>query len=93
MPEGFDVLPSRADVLRRNKDAGFADNKAFALWLDDGVGALIDKVRELGMERIPLLSSPPIMARGDTAKRRCTILDCVCPWFFNGPAALSRLAI
>lgn len=55
VPEGFDVLPSRADVLRRNKDAGFADNKAFALWLDDGVGALIDKVRELGMERDTLV--------------------------------------
>ena len=72
VPEGFDVLPSRADVLRRNKDAGYADNKAFALWLDDGVGALIDKVRELGMERYPFyfhLRSWIVAARQSDAVR------------------------
>lgn len=53
--EGFDVLPSRADVLKRNRAAGFKDNKAFALWLDDGVGALIDKVKQLGLEKDTLI--------------------------------------
>ncbi len=49
--EGFDVMPPREDVVKRNREAGFPDNKAFALWLDDGVGALIDKVDDLGLEK------------------------------------------
>ncbi len=53
--EGFDVLPSRADVLARNRAAGFKDNRAFALWLDDGVGAILDKVKQLGLEEDTLV--------------------------------------
>lgn len=53
--EGFDVMPSREDVLKRNRKAGFKDNKAFALWLDDGVGAIIDKIKELGLEKDTLI--------------------------------------
>ena len=53
--EGFDVIPSRADVLKRNREAGLPDNKAFALWLDDGVGAIIDKIKELGIEKDTLI--------------------------------------
>ena len=49
--EGFDVLPSRADVLKRNREAGFKDNQAYALWLDDGVGAILDKIKTLGLEK------------------------------------------
>jgi len=56
---GFDVLPSRADVLKRNRRAGFKDNKAFALWLDDGVGAIIDKITELGLEEDTLIVFAP----------------------------------
>lgn len=48
--DGFDVMPSRDDVLKRNRKAGFKDNKAFALWLDDGVGAILDKLKKLGLE-------------------------------------------
>jgi len=47
--EGFNVLPSREDVLRRNRAAGFKDRDAYALWLDDGVGALLDKIDSLGL--------------------------------------------
>lgn len=47
--EGFDVLPSREDVLKRNREAGFKDHEAYALWLDDGVGAIIDKIGSLGI--------------------------------------------
>jgi arylsulfatase A-like enzyme len=49
VPEGFDVLPSRQDVLRRNRKAGFKDRDAYALWLDDGVGAILDKLDALGV--------------------------------------------
>lgn len=53
--EGFDVLPTRKNVLKRNRAAGFKDNQAYALWLDDGVGAIIDKVKELGLEKDTLI--------------------------------------
>lgn len=59
VPEGFDVMPTREDVLRRNKEAGFKKNKAFALWLDDGVGAIIDKVEELGLSENTLIIFVP----------------------------------
>ena len=57
--DGFNVLPSRKDVLKRNKKAGFKPNKAFALWLDDGVGAIIDKVKSLGLEKDTLVIFVP----------------------------------
>ncbi len=57
--EGFDVLPSREDVLRRNREAGHKDNEAFALWLDDGVGAILDKVKALGLEKNTLIVFVP----------------------------------
>lgn len=57
--EGFDVLPSRVDVLKRNREAGFKEKDAYALWLDDGVGAVIDKVKELGIEKDTLIVFVP----------------------------------
>ena len=52
---GFSVLPSRNDVLMRNKKAGRKENMAHALWLDDGVGAIIDKIKELKLEENTLI--------------------------------------
>jgi len=57
--EGFNVLPRREDVLRRNRKAGFKDRDAYALWLDDGVGALLDKVKSLGLEKDTLVIFVP----------------------------------
>ncbi|MEM6911089.1 MAG: sulfatase-like hydrolase/transferase [Verrucomicrobiota bacterium] len=59
VPEGFDVMPSREDVLRRNREAGFKDRAAYALWLDDGVGAILDKVADLGLEEDTLIAFVP----------------------------------
>ena len=59
VPEGFDVLPARQDVLSRNRRAGFRDRDAYALWLDDGVGAIIDKVKQLGLEKQTLIVFAP----------------------------------
>ncbi|MCP4379619.1 MAG: sulfatase-like hydrolase/transferase [bacterium] len=53
--KGFNVLPSRADVIKRNRKAGFKDNVAHALWLDDGMGAIIDKVKKLGLAENTLI--------------------------------------
>ncbi len=57
--DGFDVLPSRDDVKRRNREAGFPDKAAFALWLDDGVGAILDKVDSLGLDEETLILFVP----------------------------------
>lgn len=57
--EGFDVLPARDDVLRRNREAGFQDRQAYALWLDDGVGAILDKIADLGIEENTLVIFVP----------------------------------
>ena len=53
--EGFDVMPSRKSVFKRNAAAGKGRDKAFALWLDDGVGSILDKIREMGIERDTLV--------------------------------------
>lgn len=55
VPEGFDVMPSRKSVIERTVKAGYPANKAFALWLDDGVAAIMDKVRDLGIENETLI--------------------------------------
>lgn len=57
--EGFNVMPDRKDVLRRNRKAGFKDRDAYALWLDDGVGALLDKLKSLGLEKNTLVIFVP----------------------------------
>lgn len=57
--EGFDVLPSRKNVLKRNRNAGFDDKKAFALWLDDGVGTILDKVKTLGINQNTIVMFVP----------------------------------
>ena len=57
--EGFNVLPNRAAVLRRNRAAGFKDRDAYALWLDDGVGALLDKIESLGLTKDTLFIFVP----------------------------------
>ena len=57
--EGFDVMPSRENVLERNREAGLADNRAFALWLDDGVGAILDRLEDLDLAEDTLVIFVP----------------------------------
>ncbi len=49
------VQPSRESVLERTKAAGIPDRNRAATWLDDGVGALLDKLKELGLEKDTLV--------------------------------------
>ncbi len=42
------IMPSRADVMRRVREAGYDDNASTLLWLDDGFSALINKLKETG---------------------------------------------
>ena len=47
--EGFQ--PSRQSVLDRVKSAGYPESAAAATWLDDGVGAILDKLKELELDQ------------------------------------------
>lgn len=65
-PEGFledavfDFMPSRQSVLERHAQAGLPeDGYPNALWLDDGVGALLDKIAELGLEENTIIFFVP----------------------------------
>lgn len=43
------VQPSRDNVMQRCREAGIDPAKWGATWLDDGIGAVMDKVRDLGL--------------------------------------------
>ncbi|MEW6358626.1 MAG: sulfatase-like hydrolase/transferase [Planctomycetota bacterium] len=44
-----EVQPPRQDVFARVKAAGVAENMAGVTWLDDGVGAVLKKLDEMGL--------------------------------------------
>jgi arylsulfatase A-like enzyme len=46
----LDVLPSRTDIKSRVAKAGKRYQTAYCTWLDDAVGALRQKVRDMGQE-------------------------------------------
>ena len=41
--------PSRASVMKRIQAAGLTENEAGYLWMDDGIGVILDKLDELGI--------------------------------------------
>lgn len=43
----LDVMPSRESVFKRVKEAGLPEQSAMATWLDDGVGAVLQKLEDL----------------------------------------------
>lgn len=52
-PIGFlekplDVMPSRDSISVRIKDAGLEQEKTDILWLDDGIGVILAKLKEMG---------------------------------------------
>ncbi len=51
--EDFDVMPSRASVWERLEAAGHKGNKNFAglLWLDDMIGAIVNRLEELDLRK------------------------------------------
>ncbi len=51
----IDVQPSRADILRRQKEHGLTDKQAIALWIDDGIGAILDKLEALDLDEDTLI--------------------------------------
>lgn len=90
-PRGYidipSVQPSRASVLERAKKVGAADAKAIekaaaSIWLDDGVGAVLQKLDALGLadNTLVILASD----NGNIAKFTCydggARLPCVARW-------------
>lgn len=50
-----DVQPSREDVFSRIKAAGLPENTAPLTWLDDGIGAVLNKLKEHHLENNTLV--------------------------------------
>ncbi len=44
-----DVMPPRAEIIERIKKAGFQPETAYATWLDDALGAVINRLEEFGL--------------------------------------------
>lgn len=55
LDETLDVMPKRASILRRLKEAGLPEESAYCTWLDDAVGSLLDKIESLGLKEITLV--------------------------------------
>jgi len=45
-----DVMPPRDEVVNRVKAAGYAPETAFCTWLDDGIGAVLKKLKDLKLD-------------------------------------------
>jgi len=50
LKEAPQVQPSRESVFKRVADAGLEPHWAGTTWLDDAVGAVLDKLKQLGLE-------------------------------------------
>ena len=50
LSEPLNVQPSRQDILDRVAARGFSEHSAVYTWIDDGVGAVLQKLSDLGIE-------------------------------------------
>ncbi|MEO0796732.1 MAG: sulfatase-like hydrolase/transferase [Verrucomicrobiota bacterium] len=55
LTESIDVQPSRDSVLKRVKDAGLPMSAAESLWVDDGIGAILDRLDHYGISENTLI--------------------------------------
>lgn len=54
-PEGvswddYDFMPTRAEIRAQNAAAGFPEEVAYMTWFDAGVGAILQKLRDIGAD-------------------------------------------
>ena len=49
------VQPDRSAVLKRVVDAGLPETAAGSAWIDDGIGAILSKLEELGVDNSTLI--------------------------------------
>jgi arylsulfatase A-like enzyme len=88
--EGFDVLPSRNSIKARNRKAGFKDQTAYALWLDEGVKALVNKLEDRGMRENTIFIF--VSDHGSYRHGKATLHDygMRVPMLVNWPAAMKE---
>jgi len=80
------VQPSRQSVLERVKAAGVAPAQAGVTWLDDGVGAVLDKLAKLGLaERTLVLLAGD---NGNVAKFTCYDGGALMPFLARWPGKI-----
>lgn len=44
-----DIMPPRGEIIRRVKSAGYCPSTAYCAYLDDGVGAVLNRLDDLGL--------------------------------------------
>ncbi|MEM0913722.1 MAG: sulfatase-like hydrolase/transferase [Planctomycetota bacterium] len=82
------LMPSREDVIARAESAGLPKEVWGALWLDDGVGALVAKLRELGIEDNTLIVYFVDHGMEHRSKGTCYEGGLVSPTFFYMPGTV-----
>ena len=83
-----DVMPPRGEVLERVRSAGFASETAYCTWLDDGIGAVMDRLEELGLAEdtlVILFSDHQTHAKG-TLYEGGVRTPCIMRWPRRAPA-------
>jgi arylsulfatase A-like enzyme len=53
--ETYDFMPTRAEIRARNAAAGFPEDVAYMAWFDAGVGAILQKLRDIGADENTLV--------------------------------------
>lgn len=86
------VLPPRDDVLRRAKEAGVSDSQngklIAATWLDDVVGTVQDKLKELGLDDNTLIIYFNDNSTDDQGKGSCYQGGAHVPMMVNLPGVV-----
>ncbi len=78
-----DVMPPRESIFERIRKAGAPPESAFCTWLDDGVGAVLNRLREHGIEDntlVFLVSDHQTLAKGTLYEDGVN-----CPFFVRWP--------
>lgn len=53
--ETYPFMPSRAEIRASNAAAGFPEDTEYMAWLDAGIGAILQKLREIGADENTLV--------------------------------------
>lgn len=53
--EKYSFMPTRAEIRARNAAAGFPEDVAYMTWFDAGIGAILQKLRDIGADENTLV--------------------------------------
>jgi arylsulfatase A-like enzyme len=80
-----EVQPSRKDVLKRVEAAGIDPRNAMATWIDDSVGAVLKKLKDLGLEDDTVV----IFTSDHQSRGKCTCYEgCRVPFIMRWPGRI-----